>query len=296
MLEPRTRRELLAEGRTGREIAAAVHRGELIRARRGHYLPSAAPASLIAAVRVGGRLACVSELRSRGIWVVDDDQRVHVHVPSNASRLRDPADRGRPLSPDAGARTHWQDLRDPARASPGHVSMVDALLQSVGCLPARLLAASVDSALRAGLSLAAQQILMTDPVLRGLLAHADTSAESGLETIVRELARDLRFAVRTQVPIDGVGFVDMVIEDRIVVEADGLAFHSGAAVARDRRRDAAVVASGRTVLRFGYPQIVGEPETVARSLIAAVASHRGIRNSGRKAQIALRRARRAGLA
>jgi very-short-patch-repair endonuclease len=295
MLEPRTRRELLTEGRTGREIAAAVHRGELIRARRGHYLPSTAPPALIAAVRVGGRLACVSELRSRGIWVVDD-QRVHVHVSPHASRLRDPTDRGRPHSPDAGARTHWQDLRDPTRASAGHVSVADALLQSAGCLPARLLAASLDSALRAGLSLAAQRILMIDPVLRGLLAHADSSAGSGLETIVRELARDLGFVVRTQVPIDGVGFVDVVIEDRIVVEADGLAFHSGAAVARDRRRDAAIVATGRTVLRFGYPQIVGEPETVARSLIAAVASHRGVRNSGRKAQIARRRARRAGLA
>jgi very-short-patch-repair endonuclease len=296
VLDPITRSQLLARGMTVRGIAAAVHHGDLIRTRRDRYLPPSAPPDLIAATRVGGRLACLSELRARGVWVAGDDG-VHVHLAPNASRLRDPRDRRRRFVPQPGVRLHWTDLVDDHHGSPGHVSVVDALLQASRCQPRRLFQASLDSAARAGLLRGRARLLLArDHVVGPLLRRVDSAAGSGLETIVRELARDLGFTVRTQVPIDGAGFVDLVVEDWIVVECDGLDFHTGAAVSRDRRRDAAVVATGRTALRFVYAQVVYDLPSVARSLIAAVAMHRGVRNSGRKARRALVRAGSGGLA
>lgn len=294
MLEPLTRRDLLAQGRTVREIAAAVHDGELIRARRNQYLPRSAPVELVQAVRIGGPLACLSELRARGIWVIDDG-RLHVHLPANASRLRDPDDRSASFLARSGVRLHWRDLRDPVHAGRGHVSVVDALLQASRCLPADHLLASLDSAARLGL-LRRRHLLEQDAVVGPLLCRVDTSAASGLETIVRELARRLGFRVASQVPIDGVGWVDLVIEEWIVVETDGSSFHRGDAARRDYRRDAAIAATGKTPLRFSYAQVVHEPSAVARSLIGAVAAHRRVRNSGQKVRIAQRRAASAGLA
>jgi len=296
MIDSTTRRGLLSQGYTVRGIAAAVHRGDLIRARRGNYLARDAPADLVAAVRVGGRLTCVNELRARGVWVVDD-HRVHIRAAPNASRLRDPGERSRPYRPDGRCRLHWSDPVDDAHARRAHVSTVDALVDAARCLPTPWLRASLDSAVRIGaIGSRGLRLLQADPVIHPLLARIDTSAASGLETIARELARHLGFAVRTQFAIDGVGFVDLVVEDWIVVETDGAEFHTGAAFARDRRRDAVVASTGRTPLRFSYAQLVHDPAVVTRALIAAVASHRRVRNSGQKARTAWNRARRAGLA
>jgi very-short-patch-repair endonuclease len=87
-----------------------------------------------------------------------------------------------------------------------------------------------------------------------------------------------------------------VVEEWIVVEADSTAFHSGDAIPRDYRRDAALAATGRTPIRFGYAQVVYDLPSVARALIGIVASHRRVRNSGQKALRATRRLRTLGLA
>jgi hypothetical protein len=54
-------------------------------------------------------------------------------------------------------------------------------------------------------------------------------------------------------------------EDRLIVEVDGYAAHSGRrAFERDRRKDAALQAQGYRVLRLSYRQVMNEPErTVA---------------------------------
>ena len=286
MIDPSTRADLLARGLTVRQIAAAVHAGTLIRARRGRYLPPAAAPELVSAVRVGGRLACVDELRARGIWTLGDG-RLHVHVPGNAARLRDPVDRAARLGEAARVRCHWEQLADPAGASSGHVSAADALLQAARCLPRRSLQASLDSAARQGRM--RRSLLERDPIVGPLLDRVDTSADSGLETIVRELVRNLGFAYATQVAIDGAGFVDLLVEGWVAIECDGLGFHVGPAVSRDRRRDAAVAATGRTMLRFGYGQIVHDLPAVAWAVVAAVGAHRRVANAGAKARRAVRR-------
>lgn len=278
--------QLLALGMTEKRIRSAVHHGELIRARRGHFArPGADPASLVA-VRAGGAVACVSELRHRGVWVLDLEV-IHVRVPRNSSRLSRTGE---------SVHRHW-DSHEPCDREGVHVSLISALVQAFGCLDHRAWIASVDSAvhigalhphqlgeLRARLPAAASQ----------LLRLVDGSAESGLETIVRVIARELGFRVRTQVRVEGVGRVDLVIEEWIVVETDGTAFHDQALSAKDRQRDARLVERGRTVLRPGYSLIVFDQSAVARQLIGAVSTHRKVANSGTKAARARSRLARLG--
>ena len=187
---------------------------------------------------------------------------------------------------------HWAPLREPDGATNDRISLVDALIQAIGCLPPRAAIAALDSALHqrkihprdlGAISVAVPQNR------RWLLSRLDSSAESGLESIVRFLAQELGFRVRTQVWINGAGPVDVLIEDWIVVETDGDEFHDAATSPKDRRRDAVVAASGRTPLRFRYAQVVFDERAVALAIVGAVRSHRSVRNSGSKAARALAR-------
>jgi len=284
-----TRRQLLQSGWTDGRIARAVRDGRLTRIRAGHFADRPIDEQTRRAVRVGGRLACVSELRHRGIWVLDSEP-VHVHLAANAARLRpDPCD----------SRGHWRPLVEPAVGDPDHVSLVDALLQARDCLGRHEWLASVDSALHLRLLQPRDRELLRAALrcrYRSELDVADQRAESGLESIVRLVALDLGFRVRSQVTFPGIGRVDLLVEDWVAVETDGSAFHDLPLAAGDRRRDALLAAAGRTVLRPGYALIVHDRRAVARQLIGAVESHRRVRDSGRLAARARRRLERTGLA
>lgn len=61
-------------------------------------------------------------------------------------------------------------------------------------------------------------------------------------------------------------------EQRVVLEVDGFAFHAGkGAFERDRARDATLVASGYTVTRVTWRQLVARPEAVIARIAAALA-------------------------
>jgi very-short-patch-repair endonuclease len=290
-----TRAELLMRGMTAAGIARAVHHGELIRIRRGHYAIPGDSEDMIRAVRVGGRLDCVSELRARGIWVVDDST-LHVRLSPGASRLRDAQDRHvRMTAPEIAAapvRLHWKELRSPGRATASHVGVVDALVSAAGCLRPSELIAALDSGchqrvigprdLRAAL-------LMIAARRRPSSERLDPAAESGIETIIRDLCVRLGLRVRIQVEFDGVGRADVFVEDWVVIELDGRAYHGGEVATRDRRRDAVHMARGRLPLRFVFAQVVFERRSVALAIIGAVRTHRGIPDRAYLADRALRR-------
>ena len=271
-----SRSDLLAHGWTDGRIARAVRDGRLVRIRAGHFAVEPMDDLTLRAIRIGGRLACLSQLRRQGVWVLDTAE-VHVHLAANASRLR--AD---PL----GSRGHWQPLIRADPADGDDVSLIDALRQAHECLPLPAWIASVDSALHLRL-LSADDLATLRAHLpragRRALQLLDAKAESGLESIVRVLALLLGFRVRSQVVVSGIGRVDLVVEDWIVVETDGSAFHDTALAPRDRRRDARLAATGRSVLRPGYELVVHDQTAVARQLIGAVETHRRVQDSGQRA-------------
>jgi very-short-patch-repair endonuclease len=282
MEEHVTRADLIALGITDRQIRRWVELGELLRARRGHFVRPDLDQESARAIAIGGRLTCLSELRRIGVWVLDTPI-IHVHVDPHATRLRGTGER---------VRLHWNLVRHSSPDS-ARVGIVDALLDAGRCLHYRAWIASVDSALHGGQLHPARlhELRRALPAnRRHLIRWIDRRAESGLESIVRVLAVELGLRVRSQVTIPGVGRVDLVIEDWIVVETDGSAFHDQALSPRDRRRDARLIATGRSVLRPGYSLVVHDLAAVARQLIGAVAVHRRVKNSGYLATRARQRA------
>jgi len=114
-------RELHALGLRDQDIRIAVGYGNLRRIRNGRYALPATDDRLLEAVRLGGRLACVSALAFH-----DDTSApavVHIEIPANVPA---PA-----AARSAGARIHW--TRHP---SAGGVALVDraaAAIQAAAC-------------------------------------------------------------------------------------------------------------------------------------------------------------------
>ncbi|NTV39589.1 MAG: GxxExxY protein [Demequinaceae bacterium] len=108
-----------------------------------------------------------------------------------------------------------------------------------------------------------------------LRARADSSAESPIETIARLSLATLGVRVLSQVTIPGVGRVDFLVEDSVIVEMDGRAHHSDAAAfSRDRARDRAAAALGLVVLRFTFADATTCPGLIAGDVLAALRARR----------------------
>ena len=278
-LGPYRRRDLVREGVSDRELAREVSTGRLVRLRPGMYCRPDLDGAVQSAVSAGGRLTCASELRRQGVWVVASS--IHAHFSPHRGRI----------APGETTRHLDRLTRAP---SEGAVALVDAVIQALRCLPRPHAVAALDSIRHQRLISPEDLEWVAKRSRRAsmLVAESDPRAESGLETLARLIARDAGLSVRSQVHFAGIGRVDLLIENAVVVEADGDAFHSDvAARRRDRRRDAALAAVRRPVLRFGFDQLTGQPDRVARAMIEAVRIHRQVKNSGRIADRALIRAR-----
>lgn len=277
-LAVRTRAEMLAT-MSRRGLARAVRSGRVVRVRRDRYLDAGSPQEVRDAVRIGGRLACLSLLQLLGVFVCEN-ARLHSHIVRGSSRLRstDP-DVGR-LEPRAvrGPVLHWLPLTRSDRASTSCVDILDALIQAVLCQVPRHAVASIDSALNKGLIRLRDLDDLFDSLprrFRVLRPLIDGRAQSGPETLVRLMARSLGCRVDLQVRFDGVGFVDLVIDGWLVVECDSKEFHeSWEQQAKDRKRDAALAALGYATLRLTAADIMYRPEVVHAALRGLVGAHR----------------------
>lgn len=266
----RTRADLVASGMTGREITVAVRAGALIRARRDRYLSAEAPDAVVRAVRVGGRLTCLSVLQMLEIFVLTNSL-LHVHLPIRASRMRAPHDRKKALNLNGlhGTRLHWSAPQtDPGVAT--CLDIVHALAHSVLCQGPRAAVASIDSALNKALIEESQIDAIFDllprkyVVLRGLV---DGRAESGPETFVRLMVLSLGSTVELQVVFKDIGRVDLVVDGWLVIECDSKAHHSSwEQQLKDYRRDLALAKLGYSVLRFTAEDILYRPDEVMGAL------------------------------
>lgn len=265
-----SRADLLALGYTGRGITAAVRSGALRRLRRDHYVAAGSETDADTAVRVGGRLACVSLLAGLGVFVLDRS-RLHVHVDRSMSRLRGPSTHRRPLRPaDRSAlRLHWGPLLWPA-TSPSAVDIRHAVACAIRCQSPRASIATLDSLLF--LRVATWEMLLDvfaalPRRYAVLLALVDPVAESGPETLLRLLLRQMGVAFQAQAVIDGVGRVDFLVDGRLIVECDSRAFHEGwAAQLRDRRRDLAAASLGYPTIRPVAQDIIDRPDIVVAAI------------------------------
>jgi very-short-patch-repair endonuclease len=246
------RRQLIAAGFTPRAIASALRRGEIERIRRAWFATGAASAEQRAAVRIGGRLGGPSALPYHGIWR-PPGRSLHVSLAPNASRLRSVA------IADAVVR-HWSDPGPPAVTSPAwRVDHLTAVGQTLDIVDSDMAVAVLDSALHTQsmtLGEALSLCATAPPRLRQVSALLDGRAESGIESLVRVRLVQAGAPAEPQVVIPGVGRVDLLVGDRLVIEVDGREFHGGARFEADRARDLELAARGLRVVRLSYRQVV----------------------------------------
>ena len=249
---------LLAAGLTRAELARSERTGAVRRIRRGWYATADVPPEVVRAVRCGGRVGCTTALHLQGVWTIRD-ARVHVSVDSHG-RAR----------PTPGVVAHWRHLDDSEYPMEG---IPAALEQHARFRPLREVVVATDSALNRGLVSEAEVLasLSTSSAGRRALRHVDGASQSGLESLARLALGQRRIGVRSQVRIPGVGFVDLLIGDRLVLELDGETWHSSPAdFERDRSRDAVLVAEGYLVLRCSYRQVMETWDDIEATILTLV--------------------------
>ena len=265
--------ELLRDGHTSHQLTAAVRRGEVVRVRQGHYACPELSEAETRAVRVGGRLAGLSAARHHGLWTPRDTS-LEVSVAPDSRALRSPTDKSTRLSTlrNPGVTVHWTDRSAPGTRST--VGVLACLIDVAKTQPARVTFTVVESALhlrRVSPAAWRRAVRVLPQPLQVLLSAVSALSGSGGESLAKYefIATGIHFA--QQVSIDGVGRVDFVVGDRLVVEIDGAEFHtSREAFEEDRRRDAGLRVAGYRVLRFSYAQVSERWHEVEGAIGAAI--------------------------
>lgn len=249
---------LRQRGLRTRDLRRLLATGRLVRLRRGWYATPQAHSGAARAVASGGCLSCVSALRWYGVWVPE------------SSGLHVRAERHRDLLPTPGL------VRCDAGRLPAPGAAVDplptALSVAWNCLNDEGRVIVLDSIFNLGLLTLAQ-------VLDALAGHHDVTSvldrcdrsESGTETMVRLRLRRRRVQVATQVPIAGVGRVDLLVGRRLVVECDSRQHHTEpGAYQRDRDRDRTLQSMGYLVIRLTYADVVHRWPDVVPGILALI--------------------------
>jgi very-short-patch-repair endonuclease len=263
-------RDLVAAGIDPDRLRMAVEDRAILRFRKGWYAVFELAPDVIRASRVGGVLTCVSAARHHGLWVPDDD-RLHVAVARHSSRLRSPHDHHERLRLDGPeVVVHWVAERTAPYELVASIEAAVACI--VSCLGTDVGFAVLESARRRR-RVGAREVKAIAARLpraaRAVLESAGSLSDTGSESLLALILTRAGIPFRQQVYIQGVGFVDFVIGDRLIVEADSKAHHSDPT--RDRRRDAAASERGYRTLRFMYSQIVYDSPAVLRAIRAAIA-------------------------
>ncbi|WP_018177851.1 endonuclease domain-containing protein [Jongsikchunia kroppenstedtii] len=249
--------ELKQRGLSDAHIRQQVTTGDLLPIRRGWYALRLADQKTVEAVRTGGVLSCVSALGKHGIWV-PPDSRVHVRFPlEDRHNRRSCRGFGRMPPIDTAIDPVLAAYCCAARCldDEGFVAVSDSILNTT---PLEI------ADLRCALSAAPQRITR-------LLDRCDGRAQSGTESIARVRFRKARIKVRVQVRITGIGIVDLLIGERLIVECDSVAFHTGAEnYQRDRDRDRRAAVDGYITIRLTYNDILYRWDAVLADILDLV--------------------------
>jgi very-short-patch-repair endonuclease len=104
-----------------------------------------------------------------------------------------------------------------------------------------------------------------------------------LESLARTYFRRAGIRVEAQVHIGGVGYVDLLLDGRLIVELDGRHHGEWAQVKKDQRRNNRSVILGYVVLRYYYADVVHEPTRMVAEVLAVLAGMRAPGATSRRA-------------
>lgn len=266
--------QLVKKGVGRTDLAHAVREGRLLRPRKGVYaLPDTSP-SVLEALSHRGMVACVTAGRELGLWILDDsaaeNDRAHTWVRPRHRPTRLVMDPDLDEEDDSCCVFHRDLPVDEPTLS--RVGILHCLVQILRCRGEESFFAALESALRQGLvdDTGRARLRQRVPLrCRWLVDFARTDADSGLESLLRLRLHRHGISLASQVEIPGVGTVDFVIGDCLILEADG-GTHDGPTRHRDRVRDTVAMALGFVTLRLDYALIVHEWDLVEIAVLAAL--------------------------
>lgn len=266
--------ELLRAGINHRQIAAAVHGGDLIRARQGCFVRRGTSSDVERAIRVGGRLTSFSALASYGL-AVPETFPLHVHVAANAARLRAPDDRFVRLERQSGdAVIHHHQLKDDATSDRARVSLIDALLDAARDGEAWDAVAAIDSARhRCLLDLIDLERLRRylPESSRWMVTASSDAVGEYVESVTRVKLLLAGVSSLVQVNVLDERWIDLLVGDRLALECDGRGkYERGATVTSDRQRDAFLEALGYHVIRLSYAMVMHDWEATLSMILAVM--------------------------
>lgn len=266
-----TTKELHSAGETTASIRGSILRAERYRVIGGWYATARTPKSAVLAMRIGGRMGCVSALQLYGAWCPPDCG-LHVVFPSSASGRRS-AGREQGLS----IVRHWHGRADRTGSAFAVAPIELALAEALECQPNHYLVAILDSILHNHLMSRnrLEVIVRRAPArVHHLLHHLDARSESGTESITRYRLTMSGIATKIQVTLRQKDRLDLEIDDWLAIEIDGRKHHAQeAAFTKDRKRVVRVMREGRLVLQFAYATVIYEWEFVIETIRAVMAQY-----------------------
>ena len=254
--------QLLRAGFSRSDVASLLTRGAS-RPRRGVYMLNAHKPEFAAAIRYNALVSCASAAKHFGLWLRTTPGQHHVAC-----------DHGH----GSGFIRHRTARFEPHPTLPV-AALEDVVLHAMCCLEPPASTAMATSAIRlhgVPLALLKEQLRgdRSRPVLRAL-HELDLRAESIVEVDAQHLLRTHGIAFEAQVAIPGIGRVDLLLEEFLIVEVDGFAFHSNRrALRNDLARNNASTINGYSVLRYPPEVIWFEPERVIAEIQAVLTLRR----------------------
>ncbi|MFE0751719.1 type IV toxin-antitoxin system AbiEi family antitoxin domain-containing protein [Gordonia sp. NPDC058843] len=239
-----TTRQMITSGETTESIRRAVDTGALTRIRHGWYQVPAADPEVVRAVADEGVVSCATALRRHGLWVPEHSTVLH----SRVTRYE---------------RRHSHDrCRRHGRPTPATAAVDDvptALQYAARCFDVEGFVILCDSALNNGrltIDDLRSEFRSAPMTLRRAVDKCERLAGSGTETAARLRLRSAGLTVEVQHEVPAVGFVDLLVGNRLVIELDSRAHHTGEAnYETDRLRTRKLTSLGYLTMRLTYAQV-----------------------------------------
>lgn len=257
---------LARAGFTRYRIGQAVSEGTIVRISRGHYAlarETRENSAVRAACEAGGLLTCVSAAPGYGLWTLVPASKLHLCVGHRAS-LPGSVAHGRCRHP----RHPWLPI----------AGLADVLIHALRCLPELEALVMVQCAVgRGDISLAFLRGKLggnRNARARSVLDLVIPRADSLLEVLANTVFVRAGLQVRRHVQVPGVGEVDILVEDCLIVETDGESHLEPRQVKKDRGRNNASQVGGYLVLRFGYDLVVHHPDRMLAQVLAVLQQRR----------------------
>jgi very-short-patch-repair endonuclease len=243
-------------------------RGGVLQPERGLYALATAPFELVALLRNRELLTCVSAASYHRLWTLPTPGARHVYHRRREQDVTGPADNT----------VHHAGLLLPPDSNLPVAALADVLIHALRCLPLVESLVMVESAVSRGdmtVDFLRQRLPgRRNGKARDVLRWVDRGAESLLETLARTYFRQVGIHVETQAYLDGVGYVDLLLDGWLVVELDGRHHADWAQVKKDHRRNNESVVQGFTALRYYYTDVVYTPTEMVAQVQTVLARRR----------------------